>query len=215
MSTVIISRTVKMHISKHRHCITAHCIPFTILIAKTIFLHSINYISNKTTRGNLMEFNDFSNLQYSQTPDAIAVVKGNDNHPDLYGVVLFFQTALGVLINAQFEGLPVMSGTDVSRFLGFHIHENGDCSQNEESDFNLTGSHYNPDDQIHPDHRGDLPSILNCNGYAWQSFLTNVFMVTDVVGRSVVVHAMPDDFMTQPSGNSGEKIACGVIELIN
>lgn len=160
-----------------------------------------------------MEYNDFNNLQYAQAPAALAVVKGNDNHPDLYGVVLFYQTPLGVLINAQFDGLPDMSGTDASRFLGFHIHENGDCSQNEESDFNLTGNHYNPDNQSHPNHSGDLSPILNCNGFAWQSFLTNAFAVTDVVGRSVVVHAMPDDFMTQPSGNSGMKIGCGVIKL--
>lgn len=157
----------------------------------------------------------FNNLSYIETPDAKAIVKGNSLHPDLYGIVLFYQLPLGVLITAEFQGLPLISGMNQSRFLGFHIHENGDCSQNEESDFNLTGSHYNPNNQPHPNHRGDLPPILNCNGFAWQSFLTNSFRLTEVIGRSIIVHSSHDDFMTQPSGNSGSKIGCGIIKLNN
>lgn len=157
----------------------------------------------------------FDNLSYPAAPDAKAIVTGNNLHPDLYGVVLFYQLPFGVIVNAQFMGLPTTSGLNKSRFLGFHIHENGDCSQNETSDFNLTGNHYNPDNMPHPNHRGDLPPILNCNGFSWQSFLTTNFMVTEVIGRSVVVHSSYDDFMTQPSGNSGSKIACGIIKLNN
>lgn len=44
------------------------------------------------------------------------------------------------------------------------------------------------------------------------SFLTNKFTLQDVIGKVVIIHSMPDDFTTQPSGNSGEKIACGKIE---
>lgn len=153
----------------------------------------------------------FENLSYTEAPDAKAVVTGNDMQPDLYGVVLFYQMPFGVLINAQFQGLPPTS----SQFLGFHIHEKGDCSQNENSEFSSTGDHYNPDNNPHPNHRGDLPPILNCNGFAWQSFLTNRFTVTEVIGRSIVIHSSTDDFMTQPSGNSGAKIGCGVIKLNN
>lgn len=158
---------------------------------------------------------DFNDLSYPAAPDAKAIIKGNHAHPDLYGVVLLYQTPLGVLVNAQFQGLPRTWGNSRNRFLGFHIHENGDCSQNENSEFYLTGDHYNPDNRPHPNHRGDLSPILNCNGFAWQSFLTNGFMVTEVVGRSIIVHSTADDFMTQPSGNSGEKIACGIIKLNN
>lgn len=158
---------------------------------------------------------DFNNPSYLAAPDAQAVVKGNNTHPNLYGIVLFYQTPLGVLVNAQFQGLPDISTTNPNHFLGFHIHENGECTQNESADFSLTGSHYNPDNLPHPNHRGDLPPILNCNGFAWQSFLTNRFTVTEVIGRSVIVHSSPDDFMTQPSGNSGSKIACGIIKINN
>lgn len=150
---------------------------------------------------------------YSVAPDAQAVIKGNQLYPKLYGTVLFFQTPYGVIVNAQFSGLPLSSDKNKSHFFGFHIHENGNCTQNADYDFNLTGMHYNPENLPHPYHRGDLPPILNCGGYAWQSFLTNSFEVTEVIGRSIIVHADPDDFMTQPSGNSGAKIGCGIIKL--
>lgn len=151
------------------------------------------------------------NLSYHAVPDASAIINGNHSHPDLYGVVQFYQMPFGVFVNAQFHGLPAMSGADQNHFLGFHIHENGDCSQNSEHKFNMTGNHYNPDNYTHPNHRGDLVPILNCNGYAWQSFLTDSFVVPEIIGRSIVVHSSFDDFMTQPSGNSGAKIGCGII----
>ncbi|MDD6812052.1 MAG: superoxide dismutase family protein [Lachnospiraceae bacterium] len=143
--------------------------------------------------------------------DASALVKGNALYPDLLGVVTFHQLPDGVLINAQFSGLPTVTENGPVHFMGFHIHENGNCSQNSNHDFSNTGSHYNPDNQKHPFHRGDMPPLLNCNGFAWQSFLTNSFTIPEIIGRSVVVHALPDDFMTQPSGNSGAKIGCGII----
>lgn len=155
----------------------------------------------------------FDSIPDITMPDAQAIIHGNQLYPNLYGVVFFCQMNCGVFINAQFHGLPAIQSVNENHFLGFHIHENGDCSQNEDYDFNLTGSHYNPDNLPHPNHRGDLPPILNCNGYAWQSFLTDTFSVKEIIGRSVIVHSKPDDFMTQPSGNSGSKIGCGIIQL--
>lgn len=158
----------------------------------------------------------FANPIFPTIPDAQAVIRGSHLYPELYGVVFFCQMPYGVFINAQFHGLPSVSETNaaINRFLGFHIHEFGNCAQNADSEFERTGNHYNPDDSSHPNHRGDLPPILNCNGYAWQSFLTDAFSVQEIIGRSIVVHAMPDDFMTQPSGNSGAKIGCGVIRSV-
>lgn len=158
----------------------------------------------------------FANPLFLTIPDAQAIIRGSHLYPDLYGVVFFCQMPYGVFINAQFHGLPSVSETNakINRFLGFHIHEFGNCAQNAGSEFDRTGNHYNPDDFSHPNHRGDLPPILNCDGYAWQSFLTDAFSVQEIIGRSIVVHAMPDDFMTQPSGNSGTKIGCGVIRSV-
>lgn len=78
--------------------------------------------------------------------------------------------------------------------------------------FPNTGNHYNPGNVPHPEHAGDLLPLLSNNGYAWMSFYTGRVNVEDIIGRSVVIHSMRDDFTSQPSGNSGDKIGCGVIE---
>ena len=72
-------------------------------------------------------------------------------------------------------------------------------------------THYNPNQCAHPYHAGDLPPLFGSNGYAFEAFLTDRFTVSEVIGRTVIIHSKPDDFSTQPSGNSGEKIACGEI----
>lgn len=72
-------------------------------------------------------------------------------------------------------------------------------------------THFNPYDRPHPYHSGDLPPLFSSGGYAVSVFLTDRFSVNEVLGRAVIVHSSPDDFTTQPSGNSGEKIACGII----
>lgn len=155
----------------------------------------------------------FINSLYPAIPDAQAVVHGNESYPNLNGIVFFCQMPYGVFINAQFHGLPPINATNPNRFMGFHIHENGDCSLDQNQEFAFTGNHYNPDNMPHPSHRGDLPPVINCGGYAWQSFLTDAFRVEEIIGHSIILHALPDDFMTQPSGNSGAKIGYGIIRV--
>ena len=89
-----------------------------------------------------------------------------------------------------------------------HIHENGDCT----SPFDKTGNHYNPENTSHPNHSGDLPPLLSNKGYAWIAFWDNRFTISEIKGKSIVIHSMSDDFRSQPSGDSGEKIGCGVIK---
>ena len=120
----------------------------------------------------------------------------------IQGVVRFLQKRDGVLVTAQITGLPE------SGFFGFHIHEGRNCGG---PDFGDTGSHFNPQNAAHPDHAGDLPPLLSAGGKAYLSVLTNRFSLAQVMGRTVVIHSDTDDFTTQPAGNSGEKIACGVI----
>lgn len=93
-------------------------------------------------------------------------------------------------------------------FYGFHIHGGGDCGG---VDFSNTGMHYNPSGELHPFHPGDLPPLMFTGGGAYLSVLTRRFRVSDVIGKTVVIHSKPDDFRTQPAGNAGQKIACGVI----
>ena len=95
---------------------------------------------------------------------------------------------------------------------GFHIHEGTSCTGNLEDEFADTKSHYNKESCTHPYHTGDMPPLFATNkGYAYMSFFTNKFTLNDIIGKTIVIHSNPDDFKTQPSGNSGTKIACGVI----
>ena len=74
-------------------------------------------------------------------------------------------------------------------------------------------NHYNPGGCEHPSHAGDLPPLFaNYDGFAWNAVLLDRFKWGDILGLPIVIHLNPDDFTTQPSGNSVTMIACGIIE---
>jgi len=123
------------------------------------------------------------------------------------------QTGGGVMVVVSVTGLP--PGTTH----GFHIHEKGDCSA---PDAMSAGGHFNPTGKPHgqmtmPDHHaGDMNNLVaDSSGNARVQFLMPDVTVAPgpngVIGRAVVVHKDPDDYHTQPTGNSGGRIACGVI----
>lgn len=146
---------------------------------------------------------------------ATAIMRGGPLYPNVHGEVLFKQTKYGVMVTADIYGLPPFSRQEnlaISPF-GFHIHEGEDCSQGTlENPFSNTLGHYNPYDEPHGNHAGDFPVLMPLsNGFAHMSFLTDKFTVEQVLGKALVIHQSPDDFKTQPSGNSGVKIACGVV----
>lgn len=150
----------------------------------------------------------FIQLLQQGRPQAVAWVRGNESNPQLSGLVKFYATSYGgVLIEAEIFGLPDIETQFSSDFYAFHIHEYGDCSDN----FTKTGNHYNPTNQPHPDHAGDMIPLMGNQGYAWTAFYDKRFTVPEIVGKSVVIHSRRDDFTSQPSGDAGEKIACGVI----
>lgn len=141
-------------------------------------------------------------------PNAYALVNGGRTYPDISGIVKFYDTSYkGVILYAEFFHLPLYTPFNIPSFYGFHIHDIGDCSH----DFANTGGHYNPNNQLHPYHAGDLPPITSYDGYSWMYVYIQQLRLEDVIGRSIIVHKMADDFTTQPSGNSGEKIACGIV----
>lgn len=137
-------------------------------------------------------------------PNAIAMIRGSEAYPNLRGQVRFSQRKCCVLVEVNVQGLP---NTEPG-FFGFHIHGGNSCTGD---GFANTGSHYNPENTPHPSHAGDLPPLLYCRGGAYLHVLTERFRVEDILGRTVVIHNRADDFTTQPAGNAGEKIACGVI----
>lgn len=147
----------------------------------------------------------------SQRPQAMAVISGSNEYPDIKGTISFFQIEHGVIVLADISGLPTPDEECKSPIFAFHIHEGDSCTGNVDDPFAQALSHYNPGNCPHPYHAGDLPPLFGNNGYAFEVFLTDRFAVNEIIGRTVIIHEHPDDFTTQPSGNSGTKIACGEI----
>jgi len=128
------------------------------------------------------------------------------------GTVSFVQKGDRVSVTAKVSGLTPGGH-------GFHIHEKGDCSA---PDGMSAGGHFNPTGKSHGDpatpehHAGDMPMLqADASGNATLSAELDVIRIgegaTDIVGKSVIVHKDADDFKTQPTGNSGARVACGII----
>jgi Cu-Zn family superoxide dismutase len=130
------------------------------------------------------------------------------------GTVSFTAAGSGkVRVVAELRGLPPKSTH------GFHVHEFGDCSA---PDASSAGAHFSPETRPHGGpkasqrHAGDLGNVeADANGVARVELTVSDLAIATgpsaVVGRAVVLHAKPDDLETQPSGNSGDRVACGVI----
>lgn len=142
---------------------------------------------------------------------AVASVTGSEDYPELSGVVRFYQTSAGVIVCAEVSGLPHDEQPCHPRVFGFHIHMGADCGGSMDDPFSNAMAHFDLNGCPHPYHAGDMPPLLESGGMALCVFLTSRFTADEVVGRTVIIHDHPDDFTTQPSGNSGTKIACGVI----
>ena len=142
---------------------------------------------------------------------AVADIKGSRDYPDINGRVIFKKKGNGILVTAEVLGLPHEDGKCKERVFGFHIHEGTSCTGNNEDLFADAKGHYNPNNCMHPMHAGDMPPLFENNGYAYLSFYTNRFTIDEIIGKVVIIHDMPDDFKSQPSGDSGTKIACGKI----
>lgn len=129
------------------------------------------------------------------------------------GVVNFHSMGGAVMVHARVTGLKP------GQEHGFHIHEKGDCSS---GDGMSTGGHFNPGGKPHAHHAvaerhaGDLPSLkADAQGVADVRFRVSGPTIgsgaANIIGKGLIVHAMPDDYTTQPTGNAGARIACAVI----
>lgn len=147
----------------------------------------------------------------SAGPSAAAELKPTQGNTAA-GMVKFIQIKDGVKMSADIQGLT--PGPH-----GYHIHAKGDCSA---PDGTSAGGHFNPLDKPHGDpshadhHAGDMPMLVadaagKAHLEAHLAGLTIGSGATDIVGKGVIIHAAPDDFKTQPTGNSGARVACGVI----
>jgi Cu-Zn family superoxide dismutase len=149
---------------------------------------------------------------YQPGPSATAQLAATTGNT-VSGVVQFTQKGDKVLVTGEVKGLKP------NAVHGFHIHEKGDCSS---GDGVSAGGHFNPVGKPHgahdqaEHHAGDLPSLTaDSSGVARLNFETGSISVgsgvADVVGRGLIVHRDPDDFKTQPTGNSGPSLACAAV----
>ena len=153
---------------------------------------------------------------------AYAIIMAGPDYPSIKGLVTFAGMPDGVMVCADITGLPPYRPASGNRQpvgpFGFHIHERGGCEIGDpEKPFEeCCGGHWNPAGQPHGNHPGDFPVLIpGTNGRARMCFITDKFTVGDILGRSVMIHENPDDYRTQPSGNSGKRIACGTIKPWN
>ena len=151
----------------------------------------------------------------NEAPAAIAEINGSPDYPDINGVMQFYQTTSGVIVAARITGLPKSDSECSKPIFAVHIHSGNSCSGNEADYFADAMTHYNPHGCPHPYHAGDMPPLFGCDGAAFSAFLTDRFSLNDIIGKTVIIHSAPDDFTSQPAGNSGIKIACGVIDVYN
>ena len=147
-------------------------------------------------------------------PSAVCDIRGSMKYRGIRGRTLFYQTRQGVVVVTRVWGLPRSDDACGNSVFGCHIHSGSACRGNENDPFAEAGTHFNPKGCLHPYHAGDMPPLFANDGFAFSAFLSDRFDVRQIVGRTVIVHSMPDDFTTQPAGNSGAKIACGQINLL-
>ncbi len=144
--------------------------------------------------------------------DAVAYINGGTDFPDIMGTVGFKSAGDGTWIDVDIKNLPFFQeATEESAQVGphgFHIHEKSCAGYN----FDDAGGHWDKGDNPHGNHTGDLPALFSNNGRAKMLVFTDKFTPDEAIGKSVVIHLSPDDYKTQPSGATGERIACGTIE---
>ncbi len=159
--------------------------------------------------------NGFSQMKMGNSPTgkvvkAICILYPTQGN-NVSGTITFTQTDKGVKVIADIQGLS--QGKH-----GFHIHEFGDCSS---ADGTSAGGHFNPDAKQHgapmsmSRHMGDMGNLeADESGKAHLEYLDTVIRLNGpntIIGKSIIVHKGEDDLKTQPSGNSGPRVACGVI----
>ncbi len=146
-------------------------------------------------------------------PSATAIIYGSDDYPEIRGTAKFYQTNIGVYTVISVVGLPESSSECNSRIFAVHIHNGSGCYGDAQDPFRAAGEHYNPEGCEHPFHAGDLPPLFSADRVGWSAFLTDRFNVSQIIGLPIVIHSNRDDFTTQPSGDSGTKISCGIIRI--
>lgn len=148
---------------------------------------------------------------------ATATLQGAPADTDFQGTITFTPEGNGVRVVAHLEGV------DVDGEHGFHVHQTGECTHGEgDKHFTTAGGHFNPANVEHacpptePRHAGDLGNIQVSGGTGHLEQTSTLISLTgenSVVGKAIILHAKADDCKTQPTGDAGDRLACGVVTL--
>jgi Cu-Zn family superoxide dismutase len=150
---------------------------------------------------------------------ATATLQGAPEDTDFKGMVTFTPEGNGVRVMVHLEGV------DQAGAHGFHVHETGECTHGEgDKHFTSAGGHFNPTGAEHacpptePRHAGDLGNVEVTDGNGHVEISTTLLSLSganSVVGKAIILHAKADDCKTQPTGDAGDRLACGVVTMGN
>jgi len=173
---------------------------------KNLFtLFALILVLNCTKTERVEVIKEFDGPKITKTVAVIHPIGENN----ISGTVNFGKTETGTKITAQITGLS--KGEH-----GFHIHQYGDCSA---PDGSSAGGHFNPEDMKHSSreaekrHVGDMGNLIS-EGEEFTttlSYIDDQIYIEEIIGRGIIIHAEEDDLTSQPSGDAGDRIACGVI----
>jgi len=158
--------------------------------------------------------NHSTEVKANENQEALAIISGTVPDTSVIGTVEF-RTVSGKVKMSLTLSIPVMANKSVA----VHIHEMGECGDMGK----MAHGHWNPTNQQHGKwgtgsfHSGDIGNIsLDANGAGTMALETDLWTIggdekTNILNRSIIVHSGVDDFTSQPSGNAGSRIGCGVI----
>lgn len=189
---------------------------FLTLILAAVFALGLNAALAQET-GDDAETNEV----HGTGETAVAILQ--DAEGNEVGQVIFRGQEMGAIVVVGVNGLP-------AGFHGFHIHTTGDCGDSGNGAFTAAGGHWNMTEEAHPNHTGDLPVLMiGQDGAGYLAAFTDRFLVSDLFdedGSAVIVHGNPDNYANIPerynapddetrnAGDSGQRLACGVVMTI-
>lgn len=136
---------------------------------------------------------------------SVANIKGDISSPDLKGIAYFKPFKDGTMVEVEVSNLPGYKNYEI---FPIHIHDGENCNISKEGTFNNIKGHYNPTNEKHPYHAGDMPILFSNNGYAYLKFYTTRFKAYEIENKFVIIH---EAVKNENTNSFGRKIGCGKI----